>query len=156
MKHKFQLLDFPNSNFEIETSIWTGKSKLLKDNVQVEQSKEKGRPFLIPNGTSDLIKAFPKQSFPDFIPTLEINGVKNQIVEKLKWFQYVLGGLPIILLFAGGAIGGAIGVVGAITNFNIFREEGSEASKYLKVTGVVLATFTLYFVIVTFFSILIK
>lgn len=156
MKHKFQLLDFPNSNFEIETSIWTGKSKLLKDNVPVEQSKEKGRPFLIPNGTGDSIKVFPKQSFPDFIPTLEINGVKNQIVEKLKWFQYVLGGLPIILLFAGGAIGGAIGVVGAITNFNIFREEGSEASKYLKVTGVVLATFTLYFVIVTFFSILIK
>jgi hypothetical protein len=156
MKYKFQLPDFPNSNFEIESSIWTGKSKLLKDNVQVEQSKEKGRPFLIPIGTGDLIKAFPKHAFPDFVRTLEINGIKHQIVEKLKWFQYVLGGLPILLLFAGGTIGGAIGAFGAFTNFNIFREEGSEASKYIKVIGVVLATYTLYFIIAIIISTLIK
>ncbi|WP_445735078.1 hypothetical protein [Mariniflexile sp.] len=156
MKHTFQLQDFPNSNFEIETSILTGKSKLLKDNVQVEQSKEKGKPFLIPNETGELIKAFPKQSFPDTVPTLEINGVKNHIVLKLKWFQYVLGGLPILLLFIGGAIGGAIGALGSVANFNIFRQEGSEPLKYLKVAGVILATYTLYFVLATIISTLVK
>ena len=150
MRHKFQLTDFPDSNFEIETSIWTGKSKLLKDDVHVEQSKEKGKPFLIPKGNGELIKAFAKSSFPDFVPTLEINGIKNQVVEKLKWFQYVLGGLPILLVFVGGAIGGVIGAVGAITNFNIFRQEGSEASKYLKVIGIVFAAFVLYFILATF------
>ncbi len=146
MKHQFHLADFPNSNFEIETSIWTGKSKLLKNNIQVEQSKEKGRPFLIPNGDNEFVKAFPKPSFPDFATTLEINGNKNYTVEKLKWFQYVLGGLPIILLFIGGALGGAIGIVGAITSYNIFRQDGSDFSKYLKVIGTVAATFALYFV----------
>ncbi|WP_111310071.1 hypothetical protein [Confluentibacter sediminis] len=156
MKHTFQLQDFPNSYFEIETSIFTGKSKLLKNNIQVEQSTEKGRPFLIPNETGELIKAFPKQSFPDTVPALEINGVKNQIVAKLQWFQYVLGGLPILLLFVGGAIGGAIGAVAAVTNFNIFRQEGSETLKYLKVAGVILATYTLYFVLATIISTSIK
>ena len=99
MKYKFQLSDFPNSSFEIETSIWTGKSKLFKDNVQVEQSKEKGKPFIIPNGTEEPIKAFPKPSLPDVVPTLEINGIKNQIVPKLKWFQYVLGGSSCFISF---------------------------------------------------------
>ncbi|MEO6303023.1 MAG: hypothetical protein ABIP51_07605 [Bacteroidia bacterium] len=150
MKQHFQLPDFPNSNFEIETSIWTGKSKLLKDNVLIEQSSERGKPFLIPNKNGELIKAFPKPSLPDFAPTLEINGTKHQIVEKLKWFQYVLGGLPIILLFVGGAIGGAIGALGVMLSYNAFRQEGTETSKYLKVIGFVLGSFVLYFVIATF------
>lgn len=152
MKQKFQLAGFSNSNFEIKTSFWTGKSTLMKDNVKVEQSKEKGKPFLLHNDNGELIKAFPKSSFPDFAPILEINGAKIQLAEKLKWFQYALGGLPILLVFAGGAIGGAIGAGGAIMNFNIFRQEGSETSKYLKVGGVVLATFTLYFILATIVS----
>ncbi|MFB9053172.1 hypothetical protein ACFFVB_08780 [Formosa undariae] len=156
MKYKFQLPDFRDSNFEIETSIWTGKSKLFKDDVQIEQSKEKGRPFLIPNGTNDLVKAFPKPSFPDFIPTLEINGVKNLIADKLKWYQYVLGGLPILLIFVGGLVGGVLGALAAITNFNIFRQEGTEASKYLKVIGISIMTFILYFVLVTLITELIN
>lgn len=156
MKYNFQLPDFPNSNFEIETSIWTGKTKLQKDNVQIEQSSEKGKPFLIPNSSGEIIKAFPKQSFPDFVPILEINGTKNQIVEKLKWFQYVLGGLPILLVFVGGAIGGAIGAVGTITNYNVFRQEGIELSKYLKIIGITVVSFVLYFTIATAISTLIK
>lgn len=151
MKYNFKLPDFPNSDFEIETSIWTGKSKLSMDNLQLEQSKEKGNPFLIPSTNGEFVKAFPKQSLPDFVPTLEINGIKNQIVEKLKWVQYAIGGLPILLLFIGGAIGGVIGALGAMTNFNIFRQEGSEMSKYLKVIGIVIVSYILYSLIATFF-----
>ncbi|CAH8292722.1 hypothetical protein EV196_10374 [Mariniflexile fucanivorans] len=150
MKYSFKLADFPDSNFEIEISNWTGKSKLLMDNLQIEQSKEKGKPYLIPSTNGECIKAFPKQSFPDLIPALEINGIKNQIVEKLIWFQYVLGGLPILLLFVGGAIGGAIGVLGAMLNFNIFRQEGTEISKYIKVIGVVAGSYILYTILTIF------
>lgn len=152
MKYNFQLLDFPNSNFEIETSIWTGKSKLQMDNIQEEQSKEKGKPFLIPLAIGDFVKAFPKTSFPDLVPKLEINGIENQIVEKLKWFQYLIGGLPILLLFLGGALGGGIGALGAIINFNIFRKDGTEFSKYTKIIGIVFGSYILYFLIVTLFQ----
>lgn len=31
MKHQFTLPSFPNSNFEIEASFWTGKQILYKD-----------------------------------------------------------------------------------------------------------------------------
>lgn len=151
MKYHFKLPDFPNSDFEIETSIWTGKSKLLKDNVVLEQSKERGKPFLIPNDTGQILKAFPKPTFPDFVPSLEINGSKYSVAEKLKWYQYIIGGLPIILLFLGGAIGGGIGAVASIYNFNTFRQENTNSIKYLKVIGITILAFTAYFIFSYFF-----
>lgn len=30
MKYNFQLPDFPNDSFELETSAWTGKPRLFK------------------------------------------------------------------------------------------------------------------------------
>ncbi len=144
MKHTFTLPNFPDSYFEIDTSIWTGKSKLKKDTILLEQSNESGKPFLIPDKTGNIIKAFPKKSLPDFVPDLEINGVKNQIFKKLAWYQYTLGALPLAMLFFGGAIGGGTGAVATMINFNIFREEGSEPLKYLKVVGIIVAAFLLY------------
>ena len=65
--------------------------------------------------------------------------------ENLKWFQYIIGSLPLLLFFAGGknsgavgsAIGGAIGSIGTIVAFSVFIQEGTETSKYIKITGIV-------------------
>jgi hypothetical protein len=156
MKYNFQLSDFPNSNFEIETSIWTGKSKLFMNNSEIKKSTEKGKPFIIPRADGSLALAFPKQTYPDLIPTLEINGKINHIVEKLKWFEYFVGGLPIILIFVGGAIGGLIGVIASLTNFNVFRQEGNPIVKYMKVIGITGASYLVYLLVVTLFTLLIK
>jgi len=156
MKHNFQLSDFPNSNFEIETSIWTGKSKLFMNNSEVKKSTEKGRPFLIPRVDGSLAVAFAKKSYPDLVPTLEIDGKINRIVEKLKWYEYIVGGLPIILIFAGGLIGGIIGAIASLTNFNIFRQEGNPMLKYAKVIGITGVSYLVYLIIVTLMTLLIK
>ncbi|WP_337967770.1 hypothetical protein [uncultured Flavobacterium sp.] len=148
-KHHFKLPDFPDANFALEVSIWTGRLKLFMNSEQLEQSKEKGKPFLIPKANNEFLKAFPKQTFPDLIPGLEINGVKNNIAEKLKWFQYVLGGIPILLLFFGGAIGGVIGVIATMMNYNIFRQEGTSTIKCLKVIAIIIISLIVYFVIMT-------
>ena len=151
MKYAFQLSDYPNSNFEIETSIWTNRSKLWMDDDLLEQSKEKGKPFLIPTTDGNFVKAFSKPSFPEFVPILEINGQKNQVVKKLKLHEYIIGGLPIMLVFMGGLIGGIIGMIGALTNFSIFRKEGSEISKYIKVIGIIAVTYILYSYLIVLF-----
>jgi len=151
MKHNFQLPDFPNSHFAIETSIWNGRAKLFMNDSPVEQSNEIGKPFLIPTTEGGFIKAFARQSITGFfVPALEINGKQNHIVEKLKWFQYAIGGLPLLLLFGGGAVGGAIGAIGSVTIFSIFIKEGAQIPKYLKAIGVVATSFILYFLFVTF------
>ncbi|WP_375561780.1 hypothetical protein ACE193_04295 [Bernardetia sp. OM2101] len=156
MKHQFQLPDFPNTLFEIETSIWTGKPNLKKNGIQVERSNEKGKPFLISTDTGKTVKAYHKTSFPDFAPTLEIDGIKHQVTPQLKWFQYILGGLPILLVFVGGAIGGLVGMFATAINFNIFRQDNSSTSKYLKVIGIIIASYTIYFVCAILITMLIQ
>lgn len=151
MKYNFTLPDFPVSVFEIEVSIWTGKSNLYMDNNLLKQSTEKGKPFLIPTTDGEYVKAFSKPSYLDMVPALEINGVKNQIVEKLKWYQYTLALLPVLLIFVGGAIGGGVGITAALINLNIFRIEGeAKGIKYLKVIGVVLLAYLIYFLVAFF------
>lgn len=146
MKHQFTLPNFPNVNFEMEISFWTGKSKLFKDEMQVERSIELGKPFLIPDSNGKIVKAYPKPTFPDIIPVLEIDDHKYHIVEKLAWYQAVLAVLPFSLAFiGGGALGGAIGAVASLLNLQILRNEKLGKIKYLYVVNVTLIAYATYF-----------
>jgi len=134
---KFTLPDFPNNNFEFENNIFSGKSTLKQNGVLVEQSKEKGKPFLIKRANDEIIKAFPKANIPDISSqALNIDGKKYPMANKLKWYEYIVGALPIGLVFSGGAVGGAIGGAATVINYTFFREETSNANKYLKVLGI--------------------
>lgn len=150
MKHQFTLPDFPNANFEIEVSFWTGKQTLYKDNSPVERSAEKGKPFLIPDNSGDIVKAYPKATFPDILPVLEINKLKYNIVEKLKWYEAVLAVMPFSIVFiGGGALGGGIGAIAFILNLQLLRNEDNANIKYLKAICVTMAAFAIYFLVST-------
>lgn len=156
MKYAFRLPDFPLNNFELETPAWKGKPTLFMDGEILKQSAEKGEPYLIPAGNGTFVQAFPKYKFPDTVPALEINGQKNQIAEKLHPIQFIFGALPVVLLFLGGAIGGATGLMGALLNFKILRQEGSLTAKYLKVFGINVLAFALYTLIAGLFHLYFK
>jgi hypothetical protein len=143
MTHHFTLPDFPGNTFSLEISVWTGKAKLLMDNTALERSKEKGKPFLIPRGDGVVVKAFPRQRFPDMVGVLEIDGKKYDTVKKLQWYEITIGSIP-FLLVAGGAIGGGIGAAAAMVNYSILRGETSASSKYLKIAGVCVLAFLAY------------
>lgn len=72
MKYKVQLLDFPNSNFTIVKSMWTGKSKLFRDTIEVKQATDKGKPFLIQGENGQIVFVFIKHTYPELFPVLEI------------------------------------------------------------------------------------
>lgn len=145
MKHKFTIPNLPDSNFEIEVSFWTGKQTLYKDNEPVQQSTEKGKPFLIPDNNGGIVKAYPKASFPEIVPALEIDNIKYNVIEKLPWHQSALSLLPMLLVFTGGGIGGGIGAVASLYNMQLLRDNRPGIGKYLKVIGVTCAAAALYF-----------
>ncbi|MNK21758.1 hypothetical protein D3C87_400250 [compost metagenome] len=147
MKYLFNLPDFPDSSFVMQITFWTGKQILFKNGALVEQSGEKGKPFLIPDENETVVKAYPKPSLPDFAPILIINGEKHRIVAKLPWYQLVLALLPLLLLY-GGALGGGAGAIAAMLNMQVFRNEDSAAVKYFKVIGITIAAFAVYFLLV--------
>ncbi|PRD48472.1 hypothetical protein [Sphingobacterium haloxyli] len=147
MKHQFTLPHFPGSTFEIETSIWTGRPTLFKDGTAISRSNEKGKPFLIPNNSGEIVRAYPKPRYMDMVPALEIDGILYDIVDKLAWYQYALCLIPLVLIFIGGGIGGAIGGAASVFNLQAMRTEGSVTTNYLKVVGITALAFALYFLV---------
>ena len=114
------------------------------DEQPLDRSSEKGKPFLIPAETGEPVKAYYSQPLPDFAPTLEINGSKMVLGEQLAWYDFLLGAIPVLLLFVGVAIGGGVGAGAMLLNFNILRQHGSRLLKYLKVLGVIAISGLLY------------
>jgi len=159
MKNNFQftLADFPNDKFEYENNIFSGKATLKQNGALVEQSKEKGKPFLIKRGNDEIVKAFPKANIPDISAQyLNINGQKHQMAAKLKWYEYIIGGLPLFIVFGGGVIGGMIGGVATVINYTFFRGDDSNLKKYLKVVGVNVLCFIVFLFMAGLFYKLIK
>ncbi len=144
MRHSFTLPKFPDAVLEIETSIWTGRTKLFKDGVELERSSEKGKPFLAESDAGETIKIYPKAAIMELTPQLEIDGIKYSTQEKLPWYQNVVALLPMLLIFVGGGLGGGIGAVGSILNLKTFKGDGPTTTKYLKVIGISILSYVLY------------
>lgn len=156
MRHQFKLPEFPFANFEIETSIWTLSSKLIMNNSELEKSKDKGGAYLIPRGDGSLALAFTKQEYPDFVPALEIDGELNHIFDKLKWHEYLVAALPLVLFFFGGALGGMIGLLATLKNFSVFHQDGNVILKYLEVILTTIAASLIYTLLVMLIALLIN
>lgn len=151
MRNSFTLPHFPDSTLEIETSIWTGRSTLWKDGVELERSSESGKPFLAPTESGELYKMYPKPSFGELTPPLEIDGIKYSTAEKLPWYQYALSATPMLLVFLGGGLGGGIGALGTIMNLKTFSSDESATIKYLKVIGISILSYMLYVLVAYLF-----
>lgn len=72
-----------------------------------------------------------KGNLLDPIPKVNIDGQELQLAPPLAWYEYVWMGLPIILVFAGGALGALFGISAVYASSRIFRSDRSAASKYL-------------------------
>ena len=52
-------------------------------------------------------------------------GQKIDLEERLSIREYIVGGLPVLLVFLGGLIGALFGIMGATFNYNHMRREKS-------------------------------
>jgi hypothetical protein len=83
----------------------------------------------------------------DPIPNLEVGGQIIQLAPSLQWYQYAWMGIPIVLVFGGGAIGGLCGGLAAALSSRIFRSDRTEGMKYALTGLISLGAFFTYFVI---------
>lgn len=146
MKYKFSIPEHPETVIEIDISPWSGKQNVLVNGhpaKQSAQSKRRKPEFLIPDSTGTEKTLELKSSlFGDL--TAFLDGEKIQVTPPLKWYQYIFGGLPIILIFTGGAIGGIFGVLGSLSNYSVLRSKLNVAMKILAVIGISAISLLLY------------
>jgi hypothetical protein len=94
-----------------------------------EPKKEKGAyPVASDSGQQVMIQM--RYNLLDPIPTIKIGDAVIALAKTLRWFEYAWIGLPMLLVFAGGALGGFVGGGSTVVNGRIFRSERSTAAKY--------------------------
>jgi len=71
-----------------------------------------------------------KYNFLDPIPKVKIGNDVIELATPLKWYEYTWIGIPIILVFTGGAVGGIIGALSANASGKVFRGSRSTVAKY--------------------------
>ena len=118
--------ELKNHKLVVRPSGFFAQTKVMIDDKEVKGKR--GR-YIFRNNEGKEITMKLKGGL-DPIPTLEIEGQTVRLVEPFKWYQYVWMGLPVLLIFHGGAIGGAIGATAFFVNANIFRQDKSTLMKY--------------------------
>jgi hypothetical protein len=119
---------FKRQHLSVQTASSVFSSpKLLLNGAAVK--KEKGRyPVTSDSGAMKLVQM--RYNLVDPVPTLKIDEQTVNLLEPLQWYEYAWSGLPILLVFAGGALGGLVGGAATIANGRIFRSERSSIAKY--------------------------
>ena len=155
MGYETRIEGFEGQNIEVQVGFWLGP-KLLVNGEPAPKGKKSGEMLLQRNDGRQVIATW-KPQFGGFdIPQLVVDGKATNLVEPLKWYEWIWGGLPLLLIFFGGAIGGACGAVGFMINTKIFRTEADGLLKYL-ITGVVsFVTVVVYLIVALIFSFLIN
>jgi hypothetical protein len=132
--------------------LWTGRTRLFADDREVPRLPGRPRRFHLLSGDDASAEILLKpRGYVDPAPRVFIDGTELSVVRDLKWYEYVVGLLPVLLVFFGGFIGGALGALGAITNFRVLRSHAKVGWKIVGILAVTFASAAVYFAVLTAF-----
>lgn len=143
MQFTFALPGDESPQLELQIPFW-GRPRLHADGQEIEPLPERGRPFAIRLRDGTTCKLFVKGIGFDYLPKVIADGNEILLGRRLGWWEYGLGGLPILLVVAGGALGGLCGALAALVNFRILRLDQPllvRAAAILSVTAVAILVY---------------
>lgn len=135
MQYPVAIPGFESSELVIEVCGLFSDPKLFVNGQPVAPGQKKGE-FLLVRDDGAVVTAKFGGVMLDGMPKLTVGDESYSFAEPLPWYQWVWGGLPLVLLFLGGCIGGALGGAAIFVNARIFRSDMKPAVQYL-VTGLV-------------------
>jgi hypothetical protein len=155
MGYKLNLEGFEGQNIEVKISFWSSP-KLLVNNQPAPKGSKRGEMLLQRNDGRQVIAKWKPRFLGLDVPQLIVDDKVIDIVEPLKWYQWVWIGLPIVLVFIGGALGALIGSIGAIINAKVFRTDINSVLKYIITGSVSIMAVVLYFIVAILLVVLIN
>lgn len=135
-------LDFNIEGVAGELSLEYGpfKQKLYQDGELVKRSKGKYRVKTTTGDTEPLQVIYGI----DFVHTILFRGQKTALEKRLSMAEYIIGGIPVLMIFAGGLLGVIIGFMGAIWTYDYFRSEKRRGVQLLVALGIAALCCVLY------------
>jgi hypothetical protein len=152
MQLEVQHSAFKQQRLAVETAGWfRGPRLLLNGNVI---PKQKGcYTVKADSGAETTIRL--KYNYLDPIPKVKTGEEIAELASPLKWYEYVWIGIPIVLVFSGGAIGGLVGAMGAHASGRVFRSDRGSFAKYGLSALITLGALIAFVVLVTVFQLLV-
>ena len=127
MDYQVEHSDFQGRGLAVRTGGFFGGARLVLDGALVEGKRAKytvrdneGRPRVIKLKGNGL----------DPIPKLDVDGDIISLTRSLAWYEYAWMGMPIILVFSGGALGALFGLLATYSSARIFRSDRGTGSKF--------------------------
>ncbi|MSP40940.1 MAG: hypothetical protein EXR70_20825 [Deltaproteobacteria bacterium] len=152
MQLEVQHAGFTAQRLAVETAEWFRGPRLLVNGSVA--AKKKGCYTVKTDSGADLA-IWLKYNFLDPIPKVKIGDESMELASPLKWHEYVWIGIPIALVFVGGAIGGLAGGLGAHANGRLFRSDRGPIAKYGLSALISLAAGIVYVALATTFQLLV-
>jgi hypothetical protein len=143
---------FKTRRLAIETASWFTGPKLVVNGSVAE--KRKGT-YLVASDDGAEIPIKLKYNFLDPIPKVTVGDESIELAPSLKWYEYAWAGIPVLLIFVGGAIGGFVGALSACASGRVFRSNFSAPAKYAVSAVITIGAFIAYVVLVTVFQLLV-
>lgn len=130
MNYPIQLEGFEGQTLEVKAAgLWAGP-QLLVNGQPAAKGPKRGQMLLRRNDGSESIATWKQMFLGLDVPGLIVDGKQISVVEPLKWYVWVWSGLPVLLVFIGGALGAVAGIVAFTINTQIFRSARSTAVKF--------------------------
>jgi hypothetical protein len=135
MSYRATIAGLEGQDVQVQVSFWTGP-KLLINGQPAPQGRTRGEMLLRRNDGSQATASWRPQMLGVDVPQLAVDGQIIRLVEPLKWYEWLWIGLPILMVFGGGALGAVAGVLGLTISARVMRMPLNGVVKYL-LTGVI-------------------
>lgn len=142
-RYPVKIPGFETQKIELESSGFFSPSKLLIDGKKAEPGMKKNE-VIIQRRNGKKVSVYFQSAFFDTVPRLIVDGKKIIVVPPLKWYQYVLSGLTLFLIFFGGALGAIFSMIAFLMSIRIFRNKLKVIYKYLIVLSIHALTIFIY------------
>ncbi|MCE7980162.1 MAG: hypothetical protein DYG89_03135 [Caldilinea sp. CFX5] len=153
MNYSLNLAGFEGQRLEVKPSGFFSGPQLLVNGQAAAKGPKRGQ-LLLPRSDGRAVVAQWKPQFLGLdVPQLEVDGKPVNVVEPLKWYEWLWGGLPILLIFLGGALGAVAGVVAFKVNTQIFRSTSNPLLKFIFTAAVSALAVVVFLILATLFSI---
>ncbi|MBV6396227.1 MAG: hypothetical protein HFACDABA_01821 [Anaerolineales bacterium] len=129
MRYPVTLPGFEGQEIVVEPPGFFSGPKLLVNGRPAPKGRGRGELIIRRNDGKDMACAF-RHNFLD-VPSLMVDGKPLDLVEPLKWYEWVWNGWPVFLVIIGGAFGAVIGLLAVTFNLRLFRSVRRPALKYI-------------------------
>jgi hypothetical protein len=146
MRYTAEFPGFEGHEIAVEISNPFGSPKLLVDGTPAPAGNEANTFALVRNDGKTATAQLKSGSLGSSVEVV-IDGIPYSVMEPLQWYEWAWNCLPILLICAGGAVGGAFGGGALVLNLRVFRSQASPVARYLLTAAVTAAALAAYLVI---------